>query len=576
MGKSILRRRKPVKAGKKRGLSQTDHRGKEEGNGDTQCVLPPELVQTVRELVRLAREQGTLTLEDVIEAMPASVRNGNGFDQVLARLRSLDIEIVDSADPGGAEDADSAPEEEPAARETIDDPIRAYLREMGKVPLLTREQEVAVCRRIEKAEQEARQILYSFGFTGREHISLADKLLNGGPKERFDRVVVDRFVCRQEQYMTRLRQMIKRVGALEESADAAFLRWQNARSAPQRRRCGAACKALQAKLANEFPRFRFHHRVLEEMMLITENARHRCEELLEKKAGGCPAGAPGEDKDGKIAGNLRALERFVRMSAAEYLDRCKALARAMQAAQEAKGDMIQANLRLVISIAKKYTNRGQAFLDLIQEGNLGLMKAVEKFEYRQGYKFSTYATWWIRQAITRCIADQARTVRIPVHMIEVINKVWRVQRRLAQELSREPRPEEIAEALEMPPERVNAILRVAQHPISMQTPVGEAEDVSFGELLEDKAAENPGDALTFNLLKGKMGEVMTSLNERERHVLEMRYGLTDGCSHTLEEVGKQYNVTRERIRQIEAKALRKLRHPARKAKLEGFLDVVGI
>jgi RNA polymerase primary sigma factor len=269
---------------------------------------------------------------------------------------------------------------------------------------------------------------------------------------------------------------------------------------------------------------------------------------------------------------LQNLERLVRMPAKEYLETCSKLEKSMTRAHTAKTHMVEANLRLVISIAKKYINRGQAFLDLIQEGNMGLMKGVEKFEYQRGYKFSTYATWWIRQAITRCIADQARTIRIPVHMIEVINKLWRTQKQLMQELGHEATPEELSEAMELPVERVRAILKMAQQPISMQSPIGEADETHFGDLIEDKSAENPSDVTSFNLLRGKIGEVLHGLSERERKILELRYGLADGSPRTLEEVGRQYNVTRERIRQIEAKALRKLRHPARRSKLEGFLD----
>ena len=264
----------------------------------------------------------------------------------------------------------------------------------------------------------------------------------------------------------------------------------------------------------------------------------------------------------------------MRLAYPEFLKICIQLGRALAKAHDSKMHMVEANLRLVISIAKKYTNRGQSFLDLIQEGNMGLMKAVEKFEYRRGYKFSTYATWWIRQAITRCIADQARTIRIPVHMIEIINKLWRAQKQLMQELGREATADELADTLELTVDRVRNILRMAQQPVSMQSPVGETDDTDFGDLLEDKTAENPSDVTSFNLLKGKLGEVLNGLSERERKILELRYGLADGYPRTLEEVGKQYSVTRERIRQIEAKALRKLRHPTRRSKLEGFLETI--
>ena len=268
----------------------------------------------------------------------------------------------------------------------------------------------------------------------------------------------------------------------------------------------------------------------------------------------------------------QALEELVRLPCEEYLTAYKELQHFSAKALQAKTEMVEANLRLVISIAKKYTNRGLSFLDLIQEGNMGLMKAVEKFEYRRGYKFSTYATWWIRQAITRSIADQARTIRIPVHMIEIMNKLWRAQKQLTQELGREPTPEELADEMHMPVSRIHALLKMAQQPVSLHAPVGDDGDVSVGDFIEDKSAENPSEVTSYSLLREKLSDVLTTLTERERKILEMRFGLLDGYERTLEEIGKMYNVTRERIRQIEAKALRKLRHPTRVRHLQGFLE----
>jgi RNA polymerase primary sigma factor len=548
----------------------------QDGIGMIQSQAGSDLTEKVKDLLRLAKEQGHLTYDDVHEVLSDHSVTSEDLDAVLTKLRNLEIDIIDPAevDRGKQSELD---EDEPSSRfDILDDPVRMYLRQMGKVPLLTRQQEVDICKRIEEAEEESRRLIYGFGFTGKEHIALAEKLLAIPPKERFDRVVVDKLIDNRERHLKALRHLIHRVSELDQQADEAFADWQKAVKKPQAGRLLAHYKRLDKKLQRIFPKFHFKHKVVDEMTLVTENIRDKIQSSLrvieeyetQRKSAAQQAIVQSEWN------KIQTLERFVRMSHGEYLDTCGRLNRSMARANEAKTHMVEANLRLVISIAKKYTNRGQSFLDLIQEGNMGLMKGVEKFEYRRGYKFSTYATWWIRQAITRCIADQARTIRIPVHMIEIINKLWRTQKLMMQELGHEATPEELSDAMEMPVERVRAILKMAQQPISMQSPVGDADETHFGDLIEDKTAENPSHVTSFKLLKGKLGEVLNGLNERERKILELRYGLMDGYSRTLEEVGKQYNVTRERIRQIEAKALRKLRHPTRRSKLEGFLETI--
>jgi RNA polymerase primary sigma factor len=355
--------------------------------------------------------------------------------------------------------------------------------------------------------------------------------------------------------------------------DKKYLTW---RKAPKSRagKVFDEFNKLNDKLQKNFSKFLFKQKVIEEMGLVADNIHDKMQQTFHsiEKLKNAPKSSQIDMMLQAEEGKLVALEAFVRKPAEDYLDTYKELQHFARKAHQAKTEMIEANLRLVISIAKKYTNRGLSFLDLIQEGNMGLMKAVEKFEYRRGYKFSTYATWWIRQAITRSIADQARTIRIPVHMIETINKLMRVQKQLVQEYGREATPEEIAEEMEIEVDRVRAIMKMAQQPISLQAPVGDSEDTSFGDFIEDKSAENPTDMASYSLLKDRLGDVLTSLTERERKVLELRFGLSDGYSRTLEEVGKQFKVTRERIRQIEAKALRKMRHPTRIRQLSGFLE----
>jgi RNA polymerase primary sigma factor len=546
-------------------------------------LQPPELVQSqagldltqkVKDLLRLAKEQGHLTYEDLNNALPDDITTPADLDQVLTKLRGLEIEVVDAADVERDQPTEAYEDEEKGRYDILDDPVRMYLRQMGRVPLLTREQEVEICKRIEAAEDASRRIVHGFGFAAKEYLALADKLLAVPPKERFDRAVIDKLVTNRTRHLKLLRRLVQRVRAVDRQADVRFAAWQKATKKSPRARLFNQFQQFDRKLQAFFPRFCYKQKVIDEMTLVTENIRDKMQaglraiqELEAQPKSAAQQAIVQSEKD-----KLRTLERFVRTPHAEYLEACTQLNDALVRAHEAKSQMVEANLRLVISIAKKYTNRGQAFLDLIQEGNVGLMKGVEKFEYERGYKFFTYATWWIRQAITRCIADQARTIRIPVHMIEIINKLWRAQRQLMQELGHEATTDELADALEMSVDRVRAVLKMAQQPISMQSPVGDADETHFGDLIEDKTAENPSEATSYNLLKGKLGEVLDGLGERERRILELRYGLNDGFPRTLEEVGHQYEVTRERIRQIEAKALRKLRHPTRKCKLEGFLE----
>ena len=536
-----------------------------------------DLTEKVKELLRLAREQGHLTHDDVNDALHDDLVTAADLDQVLTKLRTLDIEIIDPAEVDQARRPDSE-DEEPERFDILDDPVRMYLRQMGKVPLLSREQEVEICKRIEEAELEAKETMYRFGFTAKECIALADKLTAVPPRERFDRLVSDKLVQNRLRYLKQLHRLVKRVHFLDRQADNQFARWQKTVQKASRARVFRRFKQLDKQLQALFPRFHYKQRVIDEITLVAQNLHQRLE--ASRRALEDYAAQPKSPAQHALISSehdkIRTVEQFVRMPADEFLKTREQLTSALARAHEAKAHMVEANLRLVISIAKKYTNRGQSFLDLIQEGNVGLMKAVEKFEYRRGYKFSTYATWWIRQAITRCIADQARTIRIPVHMIEIINKLWRSQKQLMQELGHEASTEEIAETMEMSVERVRTILKMAQQPISMQSAVGDSEETHVGDLIEDKSAENPSDVTSFNSLKGKLGEVLNGLTERERRILELRYGLADGFSRTLEEVGRQYEVTRERIRQIEAKALRKLRHPTRKCKLEGFLETVAL
>ncbi len=540
----------------------------------------PDVQDKLRELVRLAKEQGYLTYDDVNEALPENMSDPDEMETIMHRLRQMEIEIVDASEVDRVKDGKK--QEEPQQEEqeeervqdqkldVLDDPVRMYLKQMGQVPLLTREQEVEISKRIEEAELKVQEHTNRFGFIPRAHLDIAVKLIEN--RERFDRVILDKKIESRDRYMKTLPRLVKQLEHASEKCAAAFKQYIARGGINHDTKSYRDFEKAHRAIQKIYPNFFYKQKVTEELVALCDEHHRRLKFHLDEFAKVTSDVKGGKTTRAMHTEEMRKLQSIAWMTTEEFTAEYKNLKHWLKKALRAKTEMVEANLRLVISIAKKYTNRGLSFLDLIQEGNMGLMKAVEKFEYRRGYKFSTYATWWIRQAITRSIADQARTIRIPVHMIETINKLMRVQKQLVQDYGREPTPEEVAEEINLPVERVRAVLKMAQQPISLQSPVGDSDDTSFGDFIPDVTAEDPSDVTAVSLLKEKIRDVLDTLTDRERAVLEQRFGLVDGYSRTLEEVGRQFRVTRERIRQIEAKALRKMRHPTRIRQLEGYLE----
>lgn len=536
--------------------------------------------EKIDEIVTLAKDQGFITYEEVNDILPMTLDTADAIDQVLMYIAGMDIQILNQSEVDRQkEKKKEAKEQEGISKRsegTPDDPVRMYLKEMGSVPLLTREEEVEISKRIEKAQQQIEKIIMRFRYSTREAISIAHSLIAG--KDRFDKCISEKEVSNKQEYLNLLPKLTEFMREDDEKVETLMLSLRDANL--------KKTAALETQNEIEKARIRsqaylrlFHcrHNIVDDFCEVILRAYDRFLEL-EKEIREL---TPRAERNKFAAAKLRScqLKMEKRELAAgrtleEFKKDVRMLHRWMDKSQEAKKEMVESNLRLVISIAKKYTNRGLSFLDLIQEGNMGLMKAVEKFEYRRGYKFSTYATWWIRQAVTRAIADQARTIRIPVHMIETINKVLRGAKKLMMETGREPSPEELANELGLTPDRIREIYKIAQHPISLQAEVGDGGESQFGDFLEDTGADSPADATGYSILKDKMNEVLTTLTERERKVLIQRFGLLDGKPKTLEEVGVEFNVTRERIRQIEAKALRKMRHPTRSKQLKAFHDMI--
>lgn len=536
--------------------------------------------QKIDEIVGIAKEQGYITYEEINDILPMTFDTAEAIDQVLIYLAGMDIQVLNQSEVERQKEKKKEAKELEGISKRMegspDDPVRMYLKEMGSVPLLTREEEVEISKRIEKAQHQIEKIIMRFRYSTRETISIANFLIQG--KDRFDKCIAEKEVINKTEFLNLLPKLVELMKKDDENLEVLLNQLEDPSLKKQDRiKIQEDVEKCRIRAQAYLRRFHCRHNIIEDFGEVILRAYERFLEL-EKEINELTPRAE-RNKFAKAKLNSARLKLKKRELAAgrtleDFKKDVRMLQRWMDKSQEAKREMVESNLRLVISIAKKYTNRGLSFLDLIQEGNMGLMKAVEKFEYRRGYKFSTYATWWIRQAVTRAIADQARTIRIPVHMIETINKVLRGAKKLMMETGREPSPEELATELGLTADRVREIYKIAQHPISLQAEVGDGGESQFGDFLEDTGADSPADATGYSILKDKMGEVLSTLTDRERKVLIQRFGLLDGKPKTLEEVGVEFNVTRERIRQIEAKALRKMRHPTRSKHLKAFHDLL--